>query len=181
MEMEKIKDSLETECHELLFNVRRSVRYHNRRRTFFERFHLLTNTIAVIFGSATILTVLSDVSPYYPVAAGATVSFAAALDLVWGFSRMACLHADLARRFIALEREMVLARHYTEEDLDKFTAKRLDIEADEPPVMRVLDSLCYNELTRAMGYSKEHFVRVRWYQRLLAQFVDVREHRVGHA
>jgi hypothetical protein len=46
-------------------------------------------------------------------------------------------------------------------------------------VLRVLDSICHNELLRAMGYDRSQYVEIAWYQRLLAQFVDVREHAIS--
>lgn len=171
---------LKNERHDLLFDIRRSVRYHNRRRRFFDRFHLVTNAISVIFGSATIFVVLSALGNGYAVAAAAVVTIFSALDLVVGTSRMARLHDDLYRRFIALEQKVIAVAEekVTEEDLSQFTSERLAIEADEPPVLRVLDSLCYNELARAMGYGHQDFVKVRWYQRLFSQFVDIGEHRI---
>jgi hypothetical protein len=54
----------------------------------------------------------------------------------------------------------------------------LAIEADEPPILRVLDAICHNELLRAMGYPKEREAQIAWYQRLLASFVDIREHAI---
>ena len=39
-----------------------------------------------------------------------------------------------------------------EENIAEITDKRLTIGMDEPPVLRVLDALCYNEKRRAMNY-----------------------------
>ena len=177
MGVEKLKD----ERHRLLFNVRRSVRYHSRRRQFFDRYRLFTSAMSAIFGSAAIATVMSAAGKQYTIAAAAAVTGLSIIDLVVGSARMARLHEDLYRRFIQLEKEIVSIAEegFSEEDLRRFTASRLSIEADEPPVKRVLDSLCYNELVRAMGYSQEHFIRVRWYQRLFAQLVDIQQDRLA--
>ena len=93
---------------------------------------------------------------------------------------MARVHEDLCRQFIELEKETISIAEgqFTEEAALRITAARLTIEAVEPPVKRVLDSLCHNELLRAMGYGGEEFVRVRWYQRLFAQLLDIQEHRI---
>ena len=56
-----------------------------------------------------------------------------------------------------------------------WTRERLAIEAEEPPVLRVLDTLCHNELTRAMGYGQEYQAKVGFFQRLFAQICDVRQ------
>jgi hypothetical protein len=62
---------------------------------------------------------------------------------------------------------MVLAGDYDATALAAFTARRLEIEADEPPILKVLDSVCHNELLRAMGYDKSEFYRIGVVQRML--------------
>ena len=171
-------ESLEREKHDLLFGVRRSVRYHNRREMFFDRFHTITSAVNIIFGSATILSVLGDLGKVYPVVAASIVTVFSALDLVVGTAKMARMHNNLARRFIILEKEMITKKDFAEEDLQHFVGIRLDIEADEPPILKVLDSICHNELMRAMGYPKDKWVKIRWYQRMLAQFLDIREYAI---
>jgi hypothetical protein len=85
--------------HDLLFDVRRSVRYHTRRRMFFDRWNLATNALSVIFGSATIYGVLSAGGKELALASAALVTVMSSLNLVIGTTRMARLHEDLARRF----------------------------------------------------------------------------------
>lgn len=176
MDGDKIKKIRE----DLLFGVRRSIRYHSRRRQFFDRYRLFTNAISVIFGSAAIAAVLSPLGKEYTVGAAAMVTVFSLVDLVVGSARMARVHEDLYRRFIDLEKGIISIpeEKFTEADGTHLTASRLSIEGDEPPVKRVLDSLCHNELLRAMGYGREEFVKVRWYQRLFAQLLDIQEHRV---
>lgn len=176
MDSEKIKGIR----YSLLFGVRRSIRYHSRRRQFFDRYRLFTNAVSVIFGSAAIAAVLSPLGKEYTVGAAAVVTVFSLVDLVVGSARMARLHEELCRQFIELEKEIISIPEgqFTEENASRLTAVRLSIEADEPPVKRVLDSLCHNELLRAMGYDRGEFVRVKWYQRLFAQLLDIQEHRI---
>lgn len=172
-------EALHQNRHELLFDIRRSQRYHQRRRRFFEHWHLATNAMSVLFGSATILSIPSPTGSRAPaIALAAIVTVLATIDMLVGTSIKAWRHADLAKAFIGLEREMVLAGELSDADLAKFAAERLRIETDEPPILRVLDSICHNELTRAMGYDESEMVRIRWYQRLTAQFVDIRLHAI---
>ena len=56
---------------------------------------------------------------------------------------------------------------------------RLDIEIEEPPPLRILDLICHNELCRAMGYDESHQVKIKWYQRILCQIVDLGEYSVA--
>jgi len=162
---------LEEESYALLFAVRRSVRYHMRRACFFDLLHSSTNAIGVIAGSAAVMTVISN---YKEVAVGAAilVTIMSALDLVVGTARMARLHNDLAKDFIRLEREIVLVELASEQQLRVFSARRLEIEVEEPPVMRTLDRLCHNEQLRAEGFASDKMVFVPLHHRILAQFIS---------
>lgn len=182
-----MSDQLKKQCqeriakdwHDLLFGVRRSIRYHARRRMFFDRFRQLTSALGVILGSATVFTLLNEMEPLYPSLAAALVTVLFTIDLVVGTGPAARLHNDLNRRFIDLERQMELEEIPIDgHALAKHKAYRLEIEVDEPPVHRVLDMMCHNELLRAMGYEKSHFARIRLHQRLLAHFFDVQDDRV---
>ena len=163
---------------DLLFGVRRSVRYHMRRQRFFERWHLVTSAIAVIFGSATVTMLLTDLGRWWIAGAAVIITVFSAVDLVVGTSKAARLHNDLARRFISLEKEITTVADATDEDVRRFTSGRLEIEADEPPILRVLDALCHNELMRAMGYPEAKMAQVGPLQRALAQFLDWGAHRI---
>jgi len=159
--------------HRLLFGVRRSVRYHNRRRMFFDTFGLFRSAFSVILGSATMVGVLTKAGEVWILSSAAIITVFSAIDLVVGTAKAARLHSDLARRFIELEREFLPEKAWTRSELDRLEAARLSIEADEPPILRVLDSMCHNELLRAMGYDEGMFLNIRWYQRLAANIMDV--------
>lgn len=163
----------------LLFGVRRSVRYHNRRRDFYERFHGFVLLVAVAGGSTTIAAFGSELTAALPTAvkllAPAAVTLAAISDLVVGSMRKAWLHADLARRFIVLEQKLVAQQaEPTADALLEVERERLAIEADEPPIRRVLDTLCHNELWRAMGYPESQVAPVSFFQRVFAHYFDFR-------
>lgn len=171
-------DDLERERYRLLFSVRRSVRYHTRRRRFFDRFHTCATALQVLLGSATLLLFLKDlsVSPLIP---AALVTLLSTLDLVIGSTAAAREHHDLTRRFIALEKQLLAAGEYGETELRVFKGQRLDIEADEPPPLHVLNAICHNETLRALGHSREELVRIGPFQRGLAHFFDWRESSIG--
>lgn len=168
-------DDLDKKSHDLLFGIRRSVRYHNRRRLFFDRFHKITVSLSLIFGSVTVSIALSQVARPVVSVFAALVAVFAAIDLVFDAPQFARIHNDLARRFIDLEREMVVLPSLSEEDIRNFTARRLEIEADEPPVLRVLNILCHNELMRAMGYADDLLVKISWPKRVLCHFCDLND------
>jgi hypothetical protein len=169
---------------DLLFAVRRSVRYNNRRRGFYDFWNTFSNALAVLFGSATIGGIIAKIWVEATLVAAALVTVVSTLNLVWGTSRMARLHGDLVRRFMDLESEIVTTigrgAHISPETVFQLVAKRLAIESDEPPVKIVLNTMCQNEVLRAQGFGKDHFIHVSWYQRIAAQFFDIREHSLRH-
>ena len=163
----------------LLFGVRRSARYHARRRAFFERLHGAVIFLAVISGSATFTAFATDLGKEWPdwlrFFPSVALTVLAAGDMVFGWARKAWLHADLARKFIDLEREMETTLDPDPDRVAAWTGRRLQVEGDEPPVKQVLNILCHNELSRAMGRPKEKQYDVKFVQRLFAQVVDLRE------
>jgi hypothetical protein len=149
---------------ELLFNVRRSVRYHDRRTAFFEFLHRLTNFLTILLAGAVLSEILG--SPSRPIlqALAGLVALLSAADLVIGFARGADMHRSLKRRFIQLENSL-----HTDETTRKLQQERLSIEAEEPPIYRVLDVLCHNELCTATGKDGKYKVPrlKRWTANLL--------------
>ena len=168
---------IEADWHHLQFDIRRSVRYHNRRRAFFDRVDKLANLLAIVFGSAAVFGVLERDYQSLALCAAALITITSALNLVVGSSLRARDHADFARRFIALEKALI-TQDATPAALRQLTAERLMIEAEEPPVLRVLDCLCHNEEMRAQGYPAERLAKITWWQALFAQVADVGEDRI---
>jgi hypothetical protein len=159
---------IESFWHDLLFGVRRSVRYHNRRRRFFDNVNRWKTALTLLAGSAAMVAILGKDPQTLPLIASAFVTVVSTLDLVLATIMKARLHADLARRFLDLERAMILVKNPTADDGREYTTQRLIIEAEEPPILRVLDVLCHNELMLAMGYTQSDLCFVPWYKRLLA-------------
>jgi len=163
------------EQHKLLFGVRRSARYHVRRRQNFERLDKFIKVFTTIGGLGTVTTILAKTNEWWTLGYGTAAGFFSLIDIVIGTNDLARTHADLATEFILLEKDMVLAgESLSKSELAKFTGRRLDIEMKEPPPLRVLDRICYNELIRAMGYDKSCQKKVTWWQQFLSPFCDWR-------
>jgi len=161
---------------DLLFSVRRSVRYHHRRQRFFDRLSKLGSLLSALAGSATVASVLADLGPAWVTTLAAATAVFGAFELVVGTAKAARLHGDFAREFIALERDLVLAGPSpSDATIRQIHARRLDIEANEPPPLKVLDAMCHNELARALGYPREALADISPLQRVLAQFFDYHE------
>ena len=93
----------------LLFGVRRSIRYHLRRERFLDGAHNLGALVAAISGSAAVASLLGRLDPALVTAAVTVTAVAGAAELVFRTAKTARLHNELAREFIALEKELVLA------------------------------------------------------------------------
>ena len=155
---------------DLLFDVRRSIRYHSKRQAFYERLDRLSDFALLLLGSGTVVLVL-QAYPKLAVAAGFCVAFISGLRHVYSYGLKAGLHARFVRDFTQLEKR--LCSDDSDETVDAVTQERLDLEATEPPVMRVLDTICHNDLLVAMGLdSEDQRVHLSWFQRLTANFLS---------
>jgi hypothetical protein len=160
------------EFDDLVFGIKRSIRYHNRRRLFFDRLDKFIKILSLVTGSGAFATAVASHQ-------GLTVMFAAlvailsAINLVVGPAQAAQLHEELASRFAELELQIKRAGQPDTGQLNAFIADRLAIESDEPPALRVLDTICHNELCRALGYQTCDFYKVGPVQRFFANIIDL--------
>lgn len=139
----------------LLFDVRRSVRYHDRRRGFFDRLHRVTNVLTILMAGSVLYDLgKAGETAWWLVALSALAAVLAALDMVVGYSAWATRHHDLKNRFCALEIDM-LSGDVAPATWQGYAVRRLKIERDEPPVYRALDLLCRDELLIAEGVTRE--------------------------
>ncbi len=145
----------ERKVYDQLFGIQRSSRYHNYRRRFYELWNAWTVGIAALGGLSSLTAYKLDYDLGLILIAF-TISVTGALDLMIGTSRRSNQHAELAREFILLEAMFVTSEPIDERTLADLISKRLLIESREPPVMRLLDTLCHFELLRAMGDAAEH-------------------------
>ena len=138
--------------HRTLFGVRRSSRYHERRRSFFEGINTTILFLQVAAGSLAVGTWMKSAH-----SEGGLIALAgllAAVNLVVGTQRKATLHSSLAQQFQRLERDMLpfeADRDVSQEQVTRFQQARIELEELEPPKLRVIDLLCHNELV--MGVS----------------------------
>lgn len=110
---------------------------------------------------------------------GALISALTALDLVVGYTVKARKHADLCREFSALERDMIrLGDTPTENDFKVILNRRLEIEADGPFILRVLEATCHNEVARSMGWPSTELVEIGFWQDAFKQLFDVQAERL---
>lgn len=172
---------IEGRRYRLHFDIQRSIRYHQRRRAWFDGWHKLTVGVAAVFGTATFYSVLQQHSEVAMLLAG-LVTLLSVADFVIGHGTMARLHHDLARDFIRLDAQLRIGDEDEDEDaaalLRKVWERRLAIEAREPPTKVNLNRICYNEQLRAEGRDcEEYYIELGWLQRALSHVIDIGAHR----
>jgi len=140
----------------LLFAVRRSIRYHTHRRKFFERLSVASDFLIIVSGGTVVgfASASPETHKAWTIFFGAFAAVIGSLDLVIGFSNKARDYRELARDFSQLEiRMMGVDDACDDKTLTELTNCRLEIEQNEPPVLRVLDSYCHNEMVRVTDYA----------------------------
>lgn len=168
-------EELDDEHWELLFAAQRSVRYHRHRQRFFDNVHAAGSLLTAIFGSATFVGVWGGQEQSWVVLVALATAVASAMEIVLRPAAVARDHSELARDFIGLEQDLRRARvaGLTPESMQELTSLRLAIEAKEPPIHLVLDTICHNELIRSLGMSQDEMVDVRWDQRIFRNVFDI--------
>lgn len=166
---------IEERYSDLLFGVRRSVRYHRRRERFLDAIAKAVKVITAGAGAATVLSLVAEGPDWLIETAAGTTAVFSVLDIVFAFDRTARTHSSLASDFLGLEQDLLRADQgaLALSELVDLEARRLTIESREPPHLRALNLMCHNELVKAMGKSTRHYVDIPWYQRGLAQLVDI--------
>lgn len=165
--------NLSDEQYGLLFDVRRSIRYHDRRRAFYELCHHVTSLLTILMAGSVLFDLAkSGETAWWLQFFSILAALFATLDMVIGYSKRAGSHSSLRERFANLEIDMISG---TMEDIvwSKYQRDRLLIEKDEPAIYKVLDLLCRNELLEAEGILKkdtpEQFFAASGWQRFTSQ------------
>ena len=176
------RDPLEAEYDDLLFAVRRSVRYHRHRESFLDRVHQFGALLTAFAGLATVATLLAELPTgwtWVRFGAASVTALAGATELVLGPARAARRHDSLAVAFLMLEKDLRRAGpSLTPEILVELQSCRLDLAAVEPPVYRVLDAVCHDELVTALGMDSSLRITVTPWQRLWRHLFDVGADRI---
>lgn len=161
-------DHIWGERHKLLFRVRLSSMYHQKRARWFDAWDRVFKAIAVIGGGAAVSSLLpaGGIS-----VAAATVAVTSTLSLVFNLSGKARDHSDLAQLFRGLQAEIVEKGELTDSDIATFEARIVRAEIRESRPLATLVAVCQNELAIAEG-QPEKVVTIGLWRRALMHFVD---------
>lgn len=164
---------LQDRQYELLYDIRRSIRYHRKRRRHFERWTAISQVSSLLLGAATVGTLIKEVSTWAPIVLAATVTTISVISVVGRLADKARLHAELARSFSELKRRIVGQITWSAQDVANWKEEILRIEEDEPPIKQVLNCMADNDERRKMGVAPELFADIDPLQRFFAQFFDL--------
>lgn len=167
-------DRLNDDQYGLLFDVRRSARYHDRRVSFFTTMHKLTGVLTVLLSGSIIFDIARPGdNPWWLLSIAVGGAALATIDFVVGYASCATAHRELMMRWSELEIE-ILKGPSDETAWEKYRLDRLLIEKDEPPIYRALDLLCHNELLVVdkhceSGEKPSNWARITSFQRWTSQ------------
>jgi len=169
-------DELDTAWYKLQFGVRRSIRYHRRRSAFFDLLDAIFSLALTALALLILYGACAGQSQVWLLTVAVLLVLLIQTNLVIAPSYHQWHHRDLAWRFADLETRLLT--NPDEGLLHRFTADRLTIEMSEPPILRVLDSLCHNEQLRAEGLD-EYRMKIGFWQRLCAPLFDLHAGKIG--
>lgn len=171
--------TLEDRRHELVFDCGRSRRYHLYRVKLFQRFNVLRLILSMTASSAVFVLLLKQAGGEQAVlAVSGMVAALTILEMAVRMGRREDLHRDFAGRFAHLESRVVaLGEHPKDIDLAGLEAEYLRIESEEPPILRALNEVCYNEEVQARYWDDESpsrlMIQIPFHRRCLAWLLDV--------
>lgn len=167
------EEEITTLVYHLEFGIGKSLRYHAKRRSWFENWHRAGMASAVVSATAAFVTVANQFPEIARWVALVSATLTAA-DLIIGFHRHADLHSRLYQRFSSLAAEIAGVSHPTEERYRGWKAERLRIEGEEPSSLDTLNVICHNEEAEARGIGPEYRHYVARIDRWLAQIISFR-------
>lgn len=155
---------------DLVYKCQLSALYHRKRERFFSMLDKGATALALIAGSAAMSDILDTAA--LKSMAGVAVAAVTLPAIVFSWSDKARLHALLASKFVRTESDIEAAGLLNAEQLDRFHAALLSIEAEEPAELSALTRLCQNEMAAARGEFTSVYPLTRC-ERLFVNFFDM--------
>lgn len=145
----------------LRFNVARSIRYHDKRRGYFDFLGKFLQYISLLGSSAAVATLIGATMPEFefigitikvPLLISALTACVTLLNLMIGCAGKMENHTKLRNQFHDLMNSIDDVSDATIEDMRKLNRWRVDIEKEEPSISDWLNKLMFNETVDALGY-----------------------------
>lgn len=153
------------------YGLSRLIRYCGKRQRFFDGLHKISLFINAVAGSSAFVTIIAGIPN---VAAGLTACIAiiSAIDNVVGFSERARKYSEQRIRYYDLYCELVKTRvdKFSE---DFFRERKLRIDRDNPPILRVLDVVARNEEDISRGYNYNDTIYISRIRYIFSHIIDM--------
>lgn len=147
----------------LLFRVRKSVRYHDHRRSYYRTLDASVKVLGLVVASAVFTKNFGGHTVAELLALVFIVASSASLVNRFGFKSY--LHDSLYTNFISLEREFLKLHDLSDHHLNQLESTLLEIEQREPPIYSALNRYCHNEVCRIENQRK-YVQPLRWYHNI---------------
>ncbi|WP_416462535.1 hypothetical protein [Sphingomonas sp. VDB2] len=153
------------------FSLSRLIRYCGKRQRFFDGLHRLSLFINTIAGSSAFVTIIANM-PHVAAWLTAIVAVVSALDNVVGFSERARLYAQQRSRYYELYCDLVKSKPsgFVE---DVYKERKLRIDRDNPPILRVLDVVSRNEEDISRGHPYGETIFISKFRYFMRHFMDI--------
>lgn len=150
------------------FQALRNAVYHKSRQRRLEWWARVANLVTIMLGSTAAAKAFGYGGELTEVFIGFLVAAVGALQLVYDWSSRARTHEFLQRRFyeVLAKLEEIDEDDISRVELQKFNAELTRIYADEPPTLRALDAVAYNEALDSLGGAKGDRLEISWWQAL---------------
>jgi hypothetical protein len=131
------------------FNALRNALYHTARRQRLETWARILNFATVVGGAGTIVAVTDAMPATWKAGIwlGVLITIVGALQLVFDFSGRARTHELLQRRYYDVLSRVKEAGELSAETCSSLAAEISRISGEEPPTLRALDAVAFNEAT----------------------------------
>jgi hypothetical protein len=154
------------------FGVHVAMRYHVRRRAWYDRFHRASVLVLALAGSSCAVAIFGGLLPAAEMLS-LGVAVAGAAELAFDFTGRARAEDALYRRFNALACDIAATLDRTEAKLSEWNARRLLIKADADDRLEVLRRMCHDLEAEARGYGPAACYRLWGVQRFFAQVASL--------
>lgn len=166
-------EQVEEKCIALDFAVNCSIRYHDRRCSFYKRAMMFLSFLAISTSSVAVYSIVTakETPAWVGIAFSIATAVLSAMSIVWDVGGNAERHRRLRNQFIDLAAEMD-REPVTEQRLWTLRRMRLEIEKDEEAILHILNTMVHNDTLRAKGYPSSDMKPLWFFQRWLANFGD---------
>lgn len=158
---------------DLAYRAELNYRYHQKRERFLSSLDRFGQAAALIAGTGAASELLA--SPKAKALAGLAVAIVTIPTLVFGWADRARHHAQLRAEYVNFRADLEAAGVLDSESLDKFAARLIRLNAQEPPALSTLVRVCQNEMAIAQGRPAD-VEPIAWYQRWLCHLVSFSVH-----